>query len=259
MRTFTHFRVFIQRLDGQIEPFHFPLLCVEDPPTLDDFRARLEQSALGDVEKDIFFPNWTKSLHVVQSELLSKNNVPSWQTIEQHKQTVDSADKLRCILDNEESSPGTTAIVVQQCRSKRYSRRKDDGASSCNSDAIGSAPASPRHSLPPLPQRYRKPLSASNYKQDKRMNNKLTSSNRHFNNNVTYGMAVNCVPERFDNHTMLYVEQPQAYFTAMGLMTAPAATTVYQPCYTYAPFNMPAYNYMGAASFITPYQPFYTY
>lgn len=239
MRAYPRFRVFIKRLDGQIEPFRIPLLCVADPPTLDDLRARLEDSPLGDVEKDIFFPNWTKSLHVVQTMLLSGENVPSWDTIEANKQTIDTPEKLRSILDNEEASPGTTAIIVQQCRSKRYSRKKDESNTSSDSTTKPSTDVVKRNNSSPR-QRNLSTLNA--------------------NNSLTYALPVNCISDlAYENRPMFYMDQP--YYHAVGMLPQPHPAPVYQPCYTYAPFNVSAcYNYITAPSFVQPpYQTFHTY
>lgn len=48
--------------------------------------------------------------------------------VEAYKKTVESAEVLRVLLDEEEERPGTITIVLQQCRSKRYSRKTMEGA-----------------------------------------------------------------------------------------------------------------------------------
>lgn len=126
MKAYENVRIFIQTLERTIDTFSIPLLCLGDKPSLEDVRKLLEHSPLGAVEKDIFFPSWTKSLHiVVELQDASSDEVPSWDAIEEAKITVDTAEKLHEVLDKEEKTPGTAAIILQQCRSKRYSRKKD--------------------------------------------------------------------------------------------------------------------------------------
>ena len=118
-------RVFVQKLDGSVEPCSLPMAFSKEKPSREDFRNQVTSSPLGDAKRDIFFPFWTLNPIMIQSESI-KDSTPTWDEIEQCKITVDSEEKLHELLDKEELCPGSTALIVQQTRSKRYSRKKDE-------------------------------------------------------------------------------------------------------------------------------------
>lgn len=152
MHTYPSLRVYIQTLGNTIEPFELPVLCLPEDPNLDDVRKLLQHSPLGDIEKDIFFPSWTKSLHVLLLQPSETPTPPSWDQIESRKLTIETAEALRDILSKEEASPGTVCIILQQCRSKRYSRKKEPSPAP-NLSSISISPMTSPDASPPVSPR----------------------------------------------------------------------------------------------------------
>lgn len=125
MRTYPKLRIFEITKQNAVVRHSLPVLCVPDNPDLDDIRKLLLHSQLGADEKDIFFPNWTKSLHVLLLSPSKNSDTLTPEQIDSEKLNIETAEALREILAKEETAPGTVCIVLQECRSKRYSRRKD--------------------------------------------------------------------------------------------------------------------------------------
>lgn len=76
------------------------------PVTLDSVRYALTQSELGDSDRDIFYPSWTKSLYITW------NATGELETIESNAALTKALEKVE----------GLT-LLLQECRNARYSRR----------------------------------------------------------------------------------------------------------------------------------------
>lgn len=110
------------RVNNTIESVHLPTVFLRDDPDLDDIRKALVHGPLGTPENDIFFPTWTKSIHVLQGTSADQQ-VMTVSDIDHAKITISSSEQLCTMLNDEERTPGNTTIVLQECRSKRYSRK----------------------------------------------------------------------------------------------------------------------------------------
>lgn len=244
MRTLPSVKVFVQKLDHTIATDTLPVLVVPDEPTLDNIRASLQNGPLGDVEKDIFFPSWTKSIHVLlldteeQKEEDENEKIPTWEQIDEQKITVEDSKKLLEVVKKEEDKSGSIALILQECRSKRYTRKKENVSglpfdSSPLSSPISSRPSSPKskntvpksqprtHSMiPPVP---------------------IQNQHMYFNNQVN--------------------QEPAFFYETYVPVSVMAPPTMYPPLYG-VPVNigMGCYNYPSAPAYVPQvYQPYYGY
>lgn len=235
MRTFPSMKIFIQKLDRTIGTEKLPVLCVPDEPTLDNIRSGLQDGPLGDVEKDIFFPSWTRSIHVLLLDPeAEEDRVPAWEDIDENKITVEDTEKLLEILTKEEEKPGSTSIILQECRSKRYTRKKDNMAilpfdSSPVSSPVSSRPTSPK--IPTGPN-----MSFSKPKRRQQLNHSV-----HPHPQEMY----NCAP--FDPG---YYYDP---YVAVGIIAPPS---IYPPFYPFQ-FGVGCYNYPSPPPFAPQVYPGY--
>lgn len=136
MRLFDSLRAFILKLDGTIDSFDIPPVVLDTEATLDDVRQVFISGPLGTSDHDIFFPNWTRSIHVIHDAgetELECNNL-SHEDVHSLKVDIATTDDLQDMLKKEDDSPRSHIIVLQQCRSKRYSRKPNDlSMPSCSS------------------------------------------------------------------------------------------------------------------------------
>lgn len=123
MRTLINFRIFIQTLRRTVQPNVLPLVVFPDKPDLDAVRKVLSESPLGEDQRDIFFPSWTKTLHVLHLDDQPSDYVPTCGEIEAERQVIENDDQLAKLLDKEANNPGSVSIILQECRSKRYTRK----------------------------------------------------------------------------------------------------------------------------------------
>lgn len=121
MRTVSTLHVLIQMLDGNVGCELLPPFFLQVESDLDEFRRVLLDGPMGSDENDIFFPSWTKSIHVVEKGDIPLRELSNSQ-IEEFKRTVETDNELNELLDKEENTPGSVGVVLQQCRSARYSR-----------------------------------------------------------------------------------------------------------------------------------------
>lgn len=122
MRTIPPLRVLIQGVDHSVEIALLPQSYQEEDSGLDGFRKSIQEGPLGADHYDIFFPNWKKSPYIVQDGNVDHSKL-TWSEIEEAKKEIETPEQLYTILESEETSPGSTSIVLQKCRSKRYSRK----------------------------------------------------------------------------------------------------------------------------------------
>lgn len=123
MLTLINFRIFIQTLRHTVEPYTIPLIVVPDKPGLDFMRKTLAESPLGEDERDIFFPSWTKTIHVLHLDDHPTDYVPTWEEVETKRQLIENDEQLAKTLDKEANKQGSVSIILQKCRSKRYTRK----------------------------------------------------------------------------------------------------------------------------------------
>lgn len=235
MRAFPSVRAFIQKKDQRtIELFRLPVFSLNDEPDLDQFRSLIEATPLGDVDKDIFFPNWTKSLHVIQCKDIEGDKVPTFEEIEEKKKTIDTPEKLADLLKKEEESPGCTAIIVQQCRSRRYSRKKEELAQEDDKETV----------------------SGGGTKQTRQGFGHTKKGDRSGSGLYNYSRPQVYTSPGFDEGGVLYYDQA---FLPIGLVSPPPPAPIYSPCYA-IPVNMGCYNYVSAPALVPPAFPqYYTY
>lgn len=126
MQLFDSLRALIEKLDDSVEAVNIPSFWLGKDSTLEDIRNALKDGPLGTSDRDIFFPTWTKSIHVLRdSEEINEATLTVSQ-IESMKFTVETTEQLQAMLAEEQKMPGTYFVVLQQCRSKRYSRKTPD-------------------------------------------------------------------------------------------------------------------------------------
>lgn len=231
MRTLPSVKVFIQKLDSTIGADKLPVLCLPDEPTLDHIRTVLQDGPLGDVERDIFFPSWTRSIHVLLlGPEAEKDALPTWEHIDTRKITVEDSNKLLEVLKKEEETPGSTAIILQECRSKRYTRKKENLAalpfdSSPLSSPVSSRPSSPKTKTVPN-MHYSKPHHHQPSSQIPPMQHQEA-----YNNQVNYDPG--------------YCYDP---FMAVGVMPPTSMYPTFYPVH----IGMGCYNYSPAPTFMPP-------
>lgn len=135
MRTLENFRIFIQTLRRTVEPSILPVVDFPDEPDLDSVRKILFESPLGEDQRDIFFPSWTKTLHVLLLDDKPADYVPTCDDIEAKRQVIENDEQLAKTLDKEATNPGSVSIILQECRSKRYTRKTLSDAESSSQGA----------------------------------------------------------------------------------------------------------------------------
>lgn len=132
MRVFDSLRVFILRLDGAIDSLTIPPVVLTETSTLEDIRQVFVTGPLGTTDHDIFFPTWTRSIHVIKESDDIDHATLTHEQVHSIKYDVGTTEELQDMLDQENKSPGTHLIVLQQCRSKRYSRKTIDMTTDSN-------------------------------------------------------------------------------------------------------------------------------
>lgn len=124
MRVFDALRVFILRLDNTVESIKIPPVVLSDQSTLDDIRHVFVSGPLGTTDHDIFFPTWTRSIHVVKDTGdIGDHTLLNHEKVNAMKYDITTTEQLQEMLDEEHTSPGSFIIILQQCRSRRYSRK----------------------------------------------------------------------------------------------------------------------------------------
>lgn len=122
MRTVPSLRALIQDRNHSVECTKLPPLFIEEDFDLDAFRKALIESPIGADDIDIFFPSWTTSVYMIHDEEIDHCKM-TWAQIENAKTHIHSPDQLKVLFEFEEKTPGSTSIIFQKCRSKRYSRK----------------------------------------------------------------------------------------------------------------------------------------
>lgn len=96
------------------------------PATLEGLRESLLASRLGAPERDIFFPQWTKSLYVAW-ESTPADGEGEAETVP--PETIDSDGGLAAALERAGADAGSESseklvVLLQECRNARYSRAR---------------------------------------------------------------------------------------------------------------------------------------
>ena len=104
----------------EYETYTVDKLEIRGVPSLQGVRNALLSCELGHDDRDIFFPNWTRTLYA------------SWYEGEQDGEphygerfTIESDEHLVQILEKEKSNRGNLCLFLQECRNVRYSRKKE--------------------------------------------------------------------------------------------------------------------------------------